>query len=167
MIEDDSIDILESTAKKFLIVTATIIVVGLIMILSSSYIYAGEYYSNSFFFIYRQVTFLLIGLGLATVVYFTRPIFWLKYSFLIHILITLLIALTLIPGIGIEVKGASRWIEFAGLNVQPGEMVKFTALLASFFYFDQVTKLSVKERVIKGIILFSPLVLLILQHLLI
>lgn len=161
--EDDSIEILESTSRKFLIVTATIIVVGLVMVLSSSYIYANEYYANSFYFIYRQLTFMFLGLGLASIVYFTRPNFWLKHSFIIHIAMTVLVGLTLIPGVGIEVKGASRWISFGGLNIQPGEMVKFTALLASFYYFDRVTSFSLKERLIKGMILFAPLVMLILQ----
>jgi cell division protein FtsW len=40
-----------------------------------------------------------------------------------------LCVLVLIPGIGIEVNGARRWISFGGFTVQPAEVAKFLLLI--------------------------------------
>jgi cell division protein FtsW len=40
-----------------------------------------------------------------------------------------LLALVLVPGIGREVNGATRWIPLGVLNLQPSELMKFFAVL--------------------------------------
>lgn len=159
----NSLDILESSAKKFFLVLIAIIAIGMIMVLSSSYIYAGEYYNDSFHFFVRQLLFLGMGSALAYFVFRTKYSFWLKFSFVIHILACLVLALTLIPEIGVEVKGAKRWIHFMGFGIQPSEIVKYTILLASFMYFDEFQNMLPKERIKKALYLVFPLIVLILQ----
>lgn len=47
----------------------------------------------------------------------------------------LLVALTFVPGIGLTLKGASRWIELGPITFQPAELLKFAvvALLAAVY----------------------------------
>ena len=37
--------------------------------------------------------------------------------------------LVFVPGIGVEVNGANRWIRFAGIGLQPSEVMKFLSIL--------------------------------------
>jgi cell division protein FtsW len=43
--------------------------------------------------------------------------------------------LTFVPGVGLTIRGASRWIEFAGVSFQPEEVLKFAtvAFLAALY----------------------------------
>ena len=41
----------------------------------------------------------------------------------------MLLALVLVPGVGITVNGASRWLGYGPLSLQPSELAKLTVLL--------------------------------------
>ncbi|MEX0895968.1 MAG: putative peptidoglycan glycosyltransferase FtsW [Patescibacteria group bacterium] len=81
-----------------------------------------------------------------------------------HLALPLIVAgvvgllLVFIPGVGVELNGASRWISVAGLTVQPVE----------FFKFALVTYLAVWLPKQRGLLLFSgivaiPAILMLLQ----
>ncbi len=53
---------------------------------------------------------------------------WRPYTPYIFVGALLLTLATLIPGIGTELKGASRWIVVAGISFQPVEILKFAAV---------------------------------------
>lgn len=149
--------------KAFLLALVVVSITGVIMVYSSSYIYATEVYQNSSYFFVRQLIFLSIGAALAFVVSRTRYDFWLKYSTGINLFISIALVLTFIPGIGVSVKGANRWINVAGFSLQPGEILKYTVLLSGITYFEQFTKVDLKKRIQDGVLLFLPMVLVILQ----
>lgn len=75
----------------------------------------------------------LLGLGagwLAFVAGLVIPAkFWLKSSQFLWLAGLLLLVLVFVPGIGLHLNGAARWISIAGLTLQPVEFVKF-ALIA-------------------------------------
>lgn len=110
-------------------ITVILICIGIVMIYSSSSIYALERYKDSFFFVKRHLAFLLIGIALA---------FWVmsfdyrklrsaaKPFFIISIF---LLALVLIPGIGREVSGAQRWFRFKFISFQPSELANLAVII--------------------------------------
>ena len=111
-------------------VTVVLICVGIVMIYSSSSIYAWEKYGDSFFFLKRHLAFLAIGAMLAFLAMcvdyrklqeISKPL--LAVSFL-------LLMLVLVPGIGREVSGAQRWFRFKFISFQPSEL----AVLAVIIY---------------------------------
>lgn len=71
----------------------------------------------------------LIGLGLGTVAliigFLLPPKIWVQFGSLMYILGLLLVFLTLIPGIGLDLNGARRWISIGGLRFQSVEFLKF------------------------------------------
>jgi len=110
-------------------VSVILMCIGVIMIYSSSSIYAWEKYGDGFFFLKRHLTFMLIG-GLLTFLmmsidyrklkYFARPL--LIFSFILLILV-------LIPGLGREVSGARRWFRFKFLSFQPSELMNLAIIV--------------------------------------
>ncbi len=149
--------------KLFLTTLAIIITIGLIMVWSSSYILATENFGSSLHYITRQLIYFFLSIAVAFVVSKTKYTFWIKYGYIINIAASMIVALTIIKGIGNSAKGASRWLSFGGFSLQPGEIVKFTVILSALSFFENWNKMDTKERLKHGGTLFLPLALLIKQ----
>jgi cell division protein FtsW len=149
--------------KVFLSILAIIITIGLVMVWSSSYILANEMFGSSLHYIVRQMIYLFMSISLAFIVSKTKYTFWIKYAYLINIVASLIVALTIIKGIGSAAKGASRWLTFSGMSIQPGEIVKFTVILSALSFFENWNKMDSKERFKHGGSLLLPLALLVKQ----
>ncbi|MBX2858549.1 MAG: putative lipid II flippase FtsW [Cellvibrionaceae bacterium] len=103
---------------------ASLISIGLIMVASSSMDFANSKYSDPWFFIKKQVVFLLLGLIAASLVLSVPNEVWNKTSgVLLLFSFTLLIAV-LIPGVGKSVNGSQRWIDFGPVGIQASEIAK-------------------------------------------
>ena len=98
---------------------------GLVTLYSASYSFAARFFKNDNYFIIRQVIFAVIGI-VAFFVFSRINLEVLRKCILPFIIVTaFLCVLTLVPGIGVERYGASRWIEIGSISYQPSEMVKF------------------------------------------
>lgn len=115
----------------FLMLTLLLLGIGLIMVLSASY--ASAYYdpkvSTPYYYFIRQ---LLFGVAGVAVLYFVSKINyqilrWLSV-FVLGAAIVLLL-LVLIPGIGVKISGARRWIQVGPLSFQPSEVAKLGVVL--------------------------------------
>jgi cell division protein FtsW len=109
---------------------------GLVQVYSSSYFQADENFGNGYFYLIRQVGFVISGSLIAFGIFKIKEDIFVKYGWWIWILGSVALALTLIPGLGIKVGGASRWLPlFAGLRFEPGEFLKlgFCFWLAALF----------------------------------
>lgn len=146
----------------FIVDISLIIILGIIMVYSSSYIYSKETFGSSTFFLSKQLIFLIIGISLGFIVSKTKASFWYKKSYLINIVSTLLLALTFTP-LGLSMKGSNRWLSVAGLSVQPGELVKYSTLLASIYFFNNFSKYTSRERLTYFGLIALPLLILIFQ----
>lgn len=159
----EQIQEIDKITKQLLLVIAVIITVGLVMIYSSSFILSTELYQNSYHYILRQLIYLGMGISVAVVVSKTKYSFWYRYGYYINIAATLIVALTIVKGLGNNVKGASRWLSLWGFSIQPGELVKFTIILSALFFFEQWHSMETKQRLKHGLSLLFPVVLLIKQ----
>ena len=76
-----------------------------------------------------------------------------------------IISLVIIPFFGIESNGATRWINIAGISLQPSEFVKYTLILALAKYFHSINNDSsfIKTLIIPLIITIVPVLLVITQ----
>ncbi len=106
------------------VVMLLLMTIGLLMMTSASVEISNSQYGDPFFYLKRQVFFtalaLLIGIGTLLV-----PVrFWHGVSGLLMVASYVLLALVLVPGIGHEVNGSSRWINLGFYNLQPSEMAK-------------------------------------------
>jgi cell division protein FtsW len=160
---NEEISEVDRLIKAFLSTLAIIITIGLIMVWSSSYILASESFGTPYHYIIRQLIYLFLAIGVAFAVSKTKYTFWLKYGYIVNIMASGIVALTIIKGIGASAKGASRWLTFGGMSIQPGEIVKFTVILSALSFFENWNKMDNKERMKHGGTLFLPLALLIKQ----
>lgn len=149
--------------KLFLVVTSLLVLLGITMVYSASYIYAKDLYGNSGYYFIKQIIFVCVSVVLAFIMSKTKMSFWFKYGWFFHISTIILLIATFVPGIGTEVKGANRWITLGGFGFQPGEIIKYSCLLVAIPFFEEFSKIDKRDRIIYSVLLMLPLLLLILQ----
>ena len=113
--------------KKSIIYVSIILslsLIGLVMIYSSSMIWAQYKTGNEYYYLIRQSIFLGIGLIIFLISSKLNYKILYKYSNWIFILSIILIILVLIPGIGKERNGSRSWIGIGEFSVQPAEIMK-------------------------------------------
>ena len=102
---------------------------GLLILSSASAHFSDSIYGNPSAIFNRQFFYFILGMiGLFTC-FFVPLNFWSSYDRLFITFGILLLFLVFIPGIGIEVNGANRWIRIAGFGLQPSEIMKFLSIL--------------------------------------
>ena len=77
----------------------------------------------------KHAFFLLISSIAGVIAYLIPTRSWYNYATHFLLLSMALLAIILIPGIGLTVKGATRWLSLGIFNLQPSEITKFTMML--------------------------------------
>lgn len=106
------------------VVMLLLMTIGLLMMTSASVEIANSQYGDPFFFLKRQVFFTVVALLIALGTLLVPMRFWYSISALLMVASYILLGLVLVPGIGHEVNGSSRWINLGFYNLQPSEMAK-------------------------------------------
>jgi cell division protein FtsW len=112
-------------------VTLLLVCAGLVMVYSASSIMAEQRFGSQTYFLKRQAVAAIVGLGVLALASQVR------YTALEKIAVPLLAGATAlllavrIPGIGLRVSGAQRWIQLPGFSVQPSEFAKLALVLFS------------------------------------
>ena len=113
-----------------LLVTIFILLsLGLIMVLSASAPSALTYEGDSYHYFRSQLTNALIGIG--GMIFFSLIDYRIYKGRLANIGIIIsivLLALVLVPGVGLTIKGATRWINI-GFQFQPSEIMKIALIV--------------------------------------
>ncbi|MFQ5953222.1 MAG: FtsW/RodA/SpoVE family cell cycle protein, partial [Candidatus Omnitrophota bacterium] len=116
-------------AKIVFLAVSILVMMGIIMIYSSSGVYAHGTYGDSLYFVKRHLTYLFIGLA-AAIFCMAVPVKSIQNKArMIMFLSLLFLVAVLLPGIGSEVSGARRWIRFAGHGFQPSEAAKLALII--------------------------------------
>jgi len=102
-----------------------LLVIGFIMLLSTSSVVGMSNFNDPYYFIKKHIIYLIIGTFTFTAGLHIPHANYKKMVVPGLIFANLLIVLTLIPGIGIKLGGARRWLDIGPLQMQPVEFVKF------------------------------------------
>ncbi len=124
-----------------------LIVIGVIMIFSTSSIVGFSNYNDSYFFIKRHFIFLVIAFGAFFVGLVTPYTLYKKYFKSIAVCAIILLVLTLTP-LGVEIAGAQRWLNLGVLRFQPAELAKFVVIL--FIALGLTRKQAILNHFFKG-----------------
>ena len=137
----------------------------LILVLATSFLgvlvigSANENFQN------KQILGLVIAIVVMTVVSLIDYVWILNFYWLIYGLAVFLLAIVLIPGVGVYVNGARRWINLGFTNFQPSELAKILLIIFfAKFIMKHEEDLSDKVTIIKAVILIAIPLLLIVKE---
>lgn len=108
---------------------ALILGLGLVMVASASITLADKTTGNPFYFFERQLTYAVVGVVVAAVVYNVPLHWWLRGNFLLLMVALAMLAVVLVPGIGRHVNGSIRWVEFGPFRLQVSEPARLLILI--------------------------------------
>lgn len=117
---------------NLLIVLFFIMVFGFIMIYSASYYSSGlnkSYGYDSMHLLKSQVIYSILGIVMMLVVSCINYHFWSYFAVLGYLGCIALILLLKVPGLGVTVKGATRWLKVGPVQFQVAEPVKLIMIV--------------------------------------
>lgn len=112
-----------------LLVCSGLLLIGYIMVASSSLHLGVKMTGNVMHYPVRQMLHIVVGLVAAGVVASVPMALWEKAGSVLFIGGLLLLLVVLIPGIGVKVNGSVRWLSLGGLRIQVSEIVKFISVI--------------------------------------
>lgn len=136
---------------------------GGVLNMATSPLMADRFNLHSFYFAQRHLMVLVPSFfGLVGVSLLTPP--YLRHLAVLVFCSSILL-LILVPFIGVEIKGARRWINLAGFSLQPSEFIKPSfAVVVAWLFTDKVTLFSLSGvslaffayAVVMGLLLVQP-----------
>jgi len=100
-----------------LTIVATLLTVGVVMVFSASYTVGIYVYSDPFYFFFRQLIWLVVGIAAMLVTMRIPYSFWQKWS--VVLMIIAFLALSMVIILGVEILGSTRTL-LSG-SIQPAE----------------------------------------------
>ena len=125
-----------SSIYLLLLSVVGLVTLGVVMLFSTS-AFAQDSHGDPYYFLKRQVIWLLIGTAACVVAAFTDYHFWQrswKWWFGISVL---LLALCFAPHIGMRINGSHRWIKLGFAPFQPSEFAKIGAIFFLGWWFSR------------------------------
>ncbi|HJM83584.1 MAG TPA: putative lipid II flippase FtsW [Nitrospinota bacterium] len=123
-----------------MVCSIALLAIGIAMIFSSSAMIAEEKFHDPFYFLKKQALWAAIGITLMLIASRIDYRIYKKYTYVLYAIAIIGLALVFIPGLGVTLNGARRWIDIGFVTLQPSEFTK----LALFIFFAGF--LSKKEK---------------------
>ena len=147
--------------KNILLISVIILsIIGIIMITSSSIIWAEYKFDDPYKYMKSQILFFLISIILMFFISKIDYKLYYKYANIIFLLSLLLMILVLIPGIG-KVSNVSRsWFGIGGFGIQPSEFMKLSIIIFISKYISikkfNLFKILILIFLVFGLIMLQP-----------
>jgi|YelNatPaOPRAMG01_1025707.scaffolds.fasta_scaffold00025_102 cell division protein FtsW len=121
-------------SKIIFLVSLILSLCGLLAIYTASWYWGKIYLNNPYYFIQHQLIYLILSIAVSFIIYLLSLETWKKISLFLLIISIFLLYSVFINGIGREIRGVRRWIDFGIVQFQPIEIVRFSLIifLASF-----------------------------------
>ena len=150
--------------SQMLILVASLLSIGLIMVASASMEYAVSLYGDPWFFTKRHVVYVIIGLVAGVIMLSIPTSFWRQYGWILFVAALLLLILVLVPGIGRRVNGSQRWLQLGPMTLQVSELVKLFSIIffANYLSNCQQSLRTGWQSFFKPVLLLSILMALLL-----
>lgn len=147
--------------KPLFVITVILLVVGSIMVFSSSAVLASQKHNQYLYFFIQQLIGAAAGLALLAFILSIRKPFYqsgpVVYALLV-LSLSLLAACFIMP----SVARVNRWVGFFGLRFQPSELAKVSLILFLAYYLERK-----KDRLDEWRVLLFPIGIMALMTLLI
>ncbi|HEY8450286.1 MAG TPA: putative lipid II flippase FtsW [Bacillota bacterium] len=124
-----------SVDLNLLTIVTLLLAVGVLMVFSSSFVRAQQSLGDPYYYLKRQVFWLLIGAAGMVTVMQIQYWHWRALARPLLLATVLALVLVLVPGIGEEAYGSRRWIGLGPIGFQPSEMAKLVLIIYFAHYF--------------------------------
>ena len=131
---------------------------GIIMVLSASAPSALSTTGNSYTYLKKQFAFAIVGVFLMFTLSKIDYRFYKKYYWIVYHVSWIILLLVLVPGLGVSVKGATRWLNLGFVQFQPSEITKIGLIIFYAGYLaDHKSELTdLKKGYIKPLLFVVP-----------
>jgi len=113
-----------------------LLIFGLVVLASAGLIDAQRRFDQPYYYLWHQLLYGVLPGCLVMFLFSKMPIArWRTFALPILVIAIGLMVLVMVPGIGLSIKGASRWLDLRIVTVQPAEFLKFALIiyLAAWF----------------------------------
>jgi len=114
---------MSSLRANLFLVALALSLLGLVMVYSATYREVGAHY------LFVRMGHIVLGVAVFTVASRVRYTAWRRYAPALYLIVLVGLVLVLIPGIGVQINGARRWLDLGPLDPQPAEFAKLAAVL--------------------------------------
>lgn len=155
-----------SVDQKLLFMLAALMGIGLVLVFSASSVTSLERYNDKFYVVKLQFMWMCIGM-LGTLFFLAVDYHKLRSLSVPALVITIFFCvLVLIPGIGKQVHGATRWILLGPIRIQPAELAKLAVILylADTLSRNYKKRESFRDYLLPNILLIGFIAVLVLKQ---
>lgn len=145
--------------RVLFILPLVLTVLGLLAVADASAVQAQNLFGDKLFFAKQQLMWVGVGISGFLVATKIPSSFWEKVAFPFFIFTSVLLVAVLIPAFGLSALGARRWIDIAGFNFQPGELMKLSMILFVSKYltrYQNILPLLFVIAMVCGILIVQP-----------
>ncbi len=119
------------TATTLIILSVALLMgVGIVMMASTSSVRAAAQMNDPTFYLKRQLVWMAVAVLSAIVAMRLDYRWWRRMAPLVALAAVAGLVLVLIPGIGLNIGGSSRWLQLGPVRVQPSEFAKVAMLVS-------------------------------------
>ncbi|MBU6154076.1 MAG: putative lipid II flippase FtsW [Bdellovibrionales bacterium] len=112
-----------------LVLVVAMVLFGLLMVYSASFIFAEERTGDGYSFIKKQLLYAVIGMGALFMASRVPHQRWYQWAPAAVFAVLAMLVLVMVPGIGARVGGAQRWINLGVFRFQPAELAKLVGVM--------------------------------------
>lgn len=135
---------------------------GIVLSLAASPAVAHRLGLDTFHFVNRQVFFLVPATAVLIVTSFLSPRWIRRIAFAAFVVALVMVVATLF--IGAEIKGARRWLNFAGVGLQPSEFLKPAfVVLAAWLFAESAKRPEMPANILAILLLLATVTPLVMQ----
>lgn len=149
-------------ALSLFLAVASLTGLGLIILFSVTH----SQYADPYFIVQRQVIWLCLAVVAAAIAFYIDLERMRNFVWFIAVSVIIMLTLVLIPGIGLEINGARRWLDLGPMNMQVSDFAKIGLIFVLSHYLAQNQR-SLKSFeqgfFIPSLIIGSVVVLILLQ----
>lgn len=118
-----------SVDRRLLMLILGLTLLGVVMVATSSIALGEAYTGDAYYFLKKHLFNLSLAVCVAAACCVLPMRWWQSASIWFLILGAAALLVVLIPGIGVEIKGARRWINLGFINLQATEVARVCALI--------------------------------------
>lgn len=115
--------------RWLIIVVGLLVSLGLLMVASASIVISDQQLHQPFYYFYRQLFGVGLGILAGCLVVQFRVSFWEDMRGILLILVMLMLVLVLVPGVGHQVNGSARWLGYGPFRIQASELAKLAVVI--------------------------------------